>query len=415
MVLFLAALTPPAVCAQPNPKGRHDSRSDLTSIIDVRDLGDRGESSTDFGAGLPFSLTAYVSPLRPTSSLAGDRPGGLDISSLMRHQISSRLIGRASRRPSASIRPGPTPGAAGPFAQSAGLEMLGLERDDTIFTASARTVDFNGTAFIPRFTYFQATKLYDGSSRVKDPIDRELRVYQTTLRATYGFHEDFTVAVTLPYVFKEMEARIGGERVTRRSDGLGDLTVMGKWRFFKRPELGGTTEMAAFLGAKLPTGADDEHDGGARLPQPLQPGTGSVDGILGAALTRLWDGGRWLINADIFYKFNSKANDYRFGNVLRFDIGGHFRVYPDRYERYDQMTVNAVLELNGQYAEEDIFDGDHVKTTGGLKLFISPGIQAIVSENLLVEAGVQIPLYRNLNGPQLAEDFRATFGLRWRF
>jgi len=39
----------------------------------------------------------------------------------------------------------------------------------------------------------------------------------------------------------------------------------------------------------------------------------------------------------------------------------------------------------------------------------------IVSEALLFEGGIQIPIYRDLNGPQLAEDFRATVGLRWRF
>ena len=54
-------------------------------------------------------------------------------------------------------------------------------------------------------------------------------------------------------------------------------------------------------------------------------------------------------------------------------------------------------------------------TTGGLKLFVSPGIQAIITDSLLLETGVQIPVYRDLNGPQLAEDFRVTAGLRWRF
>ncbi|MBI4602970.1 MAG: hypothetical protein HY721_13515 [Planctomycetes bacterium] len=294
-------------------------------------------------------------------------------------------------------------------------DAIGLTYDDTIFAESARTRNFNGQGLIPRFTYFQATRTYDKNSQKSDPMDLELRGYLANLRGVFGAHEDVTVALNVPYVVKELETTMGGRRLHLNSDGLGDISVVGKWRFYKDPELGGTTESAAFLGIELPTGRDDVRDAGIRLPQPLQPGSGSVDGILGAAFTRLWDGGRWLLNADLFYKANSEANDYGFGNILRFDVGGQFRAYPSRYERYDQFTLNLILELNGEYAEKDTLDGDRVDGTGGLKLFASPGIQAIVSESLLFEVGVQIPVFRHLHGPQLGEDFRATIGLRWLF
>ncbi len=292
---------------------------------------------------------------------------------------------------------------------------IGLKYDDTIFTTSARTRDFSGQALIPRFTYFESSKVYDGNSREGDPLDRRLRVYRTNLRTVIGFHEDLTVALNIPVVSKELRTRVSGRRTHLKSEGLGDVSAIAKWRFFKKPELGATTEIAGLFGLELPTGRDDVRDGGMRLSQPLQPGSGSVDAIFGAAFTRLWGGGQWLINADLFYKANSEGNDYRFGNVTRFDVGGQYRVYPQRYERYDQFTLNLILELHGRYAEKDTLDGDRVGTTGGLKLFASPGIQAIVTENLLFESGVQIPIYRNLNGPQLGEDFLVTVGLRLIF
>jgi len=316
---------------------------------------------------------------------------------------------------SPALAPPPLQGSREQALSQEESDAIGLTYDDTIFTESARTRNFNSQGLIPRFTYFQATSTYDGNSRESDPMDRELRVYMTSVRGVFGAHEDVTIALNVPYVVKELETTMGGRRRRLNSDGLGDIAAIGKWRFYKDPELGGTTEMAAFLGIELPTGRDDVRDAGMRLPQPLQPGSGSVDGIIGAAFTRLWDGGRWLLNADLFYKANSEANDYRFGNVLRFDAGGQFRAYPSRYERYDQFTLNLILELNGQYAEKDTLDGGRVDETGGLKLFASPGIQVIVSENLLFELGVQIPVFRHLNGPQLGEDFRATVGLRWLF
>jgi len=310
---------------------------------------------------------------------------------------------------------GAAPEAGAKPALTGAIDDIGMHLDDTIFTASARTVDFNGQALIPRVTVFRATSLYDGNEHVGDPLDRELTVVATSLRGVVGLNEDVTLAVTVPYVSKALETRMGGRRVRLNASGLGDVAVTGKWRFFKDQDLGETTELAAFLGVELPSGRGGIHDGGIRLPQPLQPGSGSFDGTAGVALSRLWDGGRWLVNADTFFKFNTEANGYRFGHVLRFDVGAQYRIYPDEYESFDQTTVNLIIELNGHWAAKDTAGGDRIDTTGGVELFLSPGVQVIVNEDLLFEAGVQIPFFRDLNGPQLARDFLATAGLRWRF
>ncbi|MCZ6691854.1 MAG: hypothetical protein O7H41_19890 [Planctomycetota bacterium] len=292
---------------------------------------------------------------------------------------------------------------------------IGLEYDDTIFTQSARTRNFTGQGVIPRFTYTRATNTYEGNVHKSDPDDQDLKVYRTTVRVVYGATEDATVGLTVPYLVKSLKTGIGGSRVTLNSDGVGDATLSGKWRLFKKPELGGTTELAAIFGLELPTGRDDVRDDGMRLPAPLQPGSGGVDAILGLAGTRLWDGGRWLVNTDLIYKANSEANDYRFGNVIRFDAGMQFRAYPIRYERYDQFTLNLILELNGRYAERDKVNGDPVDASGGLIIRLSPGVQTIVTENLLFEAGIQIPVFRHLHGLQLSEDVSGTVGARLLF
>ncbi len=53
--------------------------------------------------------------------------------------------------------------------------------------------------------------------------------------------------------------------------------------------------------------------------------------------------------------------------------------------------------------------------SGGFKAFATPGLQLIVSESVLFEAAVQIPVYRDLHGSQLEENFRAILGMRVRF
>lgn len=281
-----------------------------------------------------------------------------------------------------------------------GLDDLGLVYDDTIITTSARTVDFNGQAVVPRYIHTE-----------KSGAGNDLSVDAVVTKVVFGLHQDLTVSLAVPYVSKHLDQ--SGGSPTLRSEGLGDSALAGKYRFFQDTGPGETTEAAVIFGLELPTGRDGVKDGGMLLPQPLQPGSGSLDAILGGAFTRI--DGRWLLNMDLIAKLNSEANDYRFGNTLRFDIGGHYRVYPARYERFDQTTVNLVAELNGIWAGRDRLGGSRVAASGGTKLFATPGLQVIVSENLLFEGAVQIPVLMDLNGSQLEEDFVAVVGLRLRF
>ncbi len=296
------------------------------------------------------------------------------------------------------------PDTSRPKQRQRSLKDLALLYDDTIVTQSARTVDFNGQAVVPRYVY-----------RSLDKGDRKLAVQIATTKVVFGLREDLTVSLTVPYINKRLRRTnpSTGLRETLRSDGIGDVGLVSKYRFFQKAGAGETTEAAAIVGLELPSGRTDVTDGGTRLGQPLQPGSGSVDVILGGAFTRV--DGRWLLNADALSKINSEADDYRFGNTYRFDVGGQFRLYPARYVSYDQTTVNLVLELNTSYAERDSFQGSTQRDTGGFNMFLTPGLQVIVSENVLFETAVLLPVLQDLHGSALEEDYRLILGMRVRF
>jgi hypothetical protein len=96
-------------------------------------------------------------------------------------------------------------------------------------------------------------------------------------------------------------------------------------------------------------------------------------------------------------------------------VGGHFRLRPARYERFDQVTVNLIAELNARWALKDRLGGDSVDDTGGRRLFLTPGIQVIINPTTLLEAAVQIPVHEDMHGDQLDHDGVLIFGLRVRF
>jgi hypothetical protein len=280
------------------------------------------------------------------------------------------------------------------------LLALGLAYDDTIVTTSGRTVDFNGQAVIPR--YIRTAKSGSGS---------DLAVDVAVTNVVFGLNSDFTLTLGIPYVTKRLDRP--GTASTLNSEGLGDAPLIAKYRFYQNTGLAKTTEASALFGFELPTGRDGVRDGGALLPMPLQPGSGSLDTIVGGAITRV--DGRWLGSASVIGKLNSEASAYRFGDMLRADVGGHYRALPARYERFDQLTVNLVAELNSVWLARDSAAGNRVEDSGGFKVFATPGVQVILNRFLLFEAAVQLPVVMDLNGSQLEEDYVAILGLRARF
>ncbi len=280
-----------------------------------------------------------------------------------------------------------------------GLEHLALVYDDTIITTSARTVNFNGQALLPRYQHIEKQK---GGRRLSEDI--------VSTKTVFGLNRDLTLALNVPYVNRRLH-RSG--RPTLRSQGLGDITLSGKYRYYQDSGVSKTTEAAVLLGLELPTGRTDRRDDGMRLAQPLQPGSGSLDTILGTAFTHIDD--RFLINADLFWKINAKADNFRFGDTYRFDVGAQYRIYPERYERSDQLTVLLIAELNGSYAGRNRLHSVTQRDSGGFKVLASPGIQVILSETLLLEASLQLPIIQNLHGTALEQEYGTIAGLRWRF
>jgi len=107
------------------------------------------------------------------------------------------------------------------------------------------------------------------------------------LGAAYGITEDLTVGVRLPYIFlnniKEAHSDEPEEvHVHGDVEGLGDLSLLGNYRFFARAAAG--FESSVLFGVKAPTGETDKEDiEGERFETEFQPGSGSWDFMAGFA------------------------------------------------------------------------------------------------------------------------------------
>ena len=262
------------------------------------------------------------------------------------------------------------------------------------------------------FSVNRSGLVQDGED-IFDPLDREVSIFAIPIIVPYEVVKNkLNIVGGIPVLHKRMAFTEGGERHELTNSGFGDLFVLAKYLFLQKDAPGKTTRMAVLGRVKFPTGRDDETDAqGNKLPRPLQLGTGSVDYSAGVAVTHIVR--RIGLNADLIYNFNTEANNFAFGDTLKYDFALGYRVSPRRYETYSTKQWNAYLELNGEFARSNKLNGVRLPDSGGNVAFLSPGIQFIPFSTFLMEASLRIPVIQNLNGTQLKFQPAFTVGFRW--
>ena len=228
----------------------------------------------------------------------------------------------------------------------------------------------------------------------------------------YGVSPRLAVFGVLPYVDNELKVTTGGQRVTRRATGFGDLTVFGRYTVHQKDQPGGTFRVAPFFGVKAPSGEDDETDALGRLPPSVQLGSGSWDPFVGVVATRQTL--RYQVDSQFSYRANNEANDFEAGDVIRLDGSLQYRLRPRELTSGVPGFLYGVIEANLIHRDKNRVSGSNDPNSGGTTLFLTPGVQYI-TKRWIVEGAVQIPVSQDLNGTALENDFIARVSVRFNF
>jgi hypothetical protein len=165
------------------------------------------------------------------------------------------------------------------------------------------------------------------------------------------------------------------------------------------------------LGLKLPTGSYKKtFSGGAISGDPLdrglQPGTGTTDVIVGAfrfaPVSQNWD---YFAQAMAQLPLNSRDH-YRPGNALNVNFGF-------RYMNFG--GVFPQLQINGRVSAKDSGANATPDDSGGRTIYLSPGATVAITEKIKAYGFIQLPIYQNLNGYQLAPKYTVSVGTRFEF
>lgn len=214
----------------------------------------------------------------------------------------------------------------------------------------------------------------------------------------YGLTENFAVTLAVPTILNR-EQTILNQNVS--SSGLGDLSLRGKFRFWRHDSLGTQDSAALILGIKFPTGDDRETP---------KLGSGSTDFLFGLAAGH--ESRRWYFFGDARYRLNTEGEgDLKVGDRLFIDAAIGIRPWLTEYLKPDLVVMT---EFNWETWMKNELKGQDISDSGGDRLFVTPGF-FLTYRNVALKGGVQIPIYRDLRGDQPEEDYRFVSAVEFHF
>ncbi len=251
-------------------------------------------------------------------------------------------------------------------------------------------------------------------------------ILATHFGAAFGIRDDLMLSVSLPVIRRSNideghneSPGVGEVEKLGDSAGVGDLVVMGTWRFLHQPKKRRSVSLIA--GIKTPTGdtKDRSDDGSERFEAEFQPGSGSWDPLIGAAASV--GIGSVTLSTSILAQLTTKGSQGTdLGDVVNYDFAAAYRVMGGMHEHGDGTTefhqaLDLVLELNGEWRAKEETSGTKDPHSGGNTLYISPGARYTHPAGFASWVSVGLPIAQDLNGKQSDANVRLMAGIAQAF
>ena len=253
----------------------------------------------------------------------------------------------------------------------------------------------------------------------EDPFNIDsFRFYQ--LGASYGITDSLMGTLILPYNAKSQDGAgtargigdvqfilnlglnydsVDGLKLNGADDVGIDINESGKWYF------------GAFGGITVPTGSNTI-DLGMGPDGGMQPGFGSVTGMIGLSAQKALSNDFTLVGDTSINMFTPQSGGDKFGNEFRANLAGVYTLHSNPEKTLRQW--DASLELNYLKLSRDETAGVADLGTGGSILYLTPGTRVQLGDFNL-GAGIKLPIITGLNerglqqGAEGLEDWRLIF------
>ncbi len=271
-------------------------------------------------------------------------------------------------------------------------------------------------------------------------VQENMDMYMLNVALGYSFSDDFFAGIMGMYQANRMDMRFntvmqgmtGMPGYTMESDGLKDTMLMSKYRIFADDPMIPASQASLLLGLNMPTGSINKrnttHPLGMRqkelLPYGMQLGSGTFDPVLGLLYQGSSSPWWWGVNGTYTGRWYDNDRDYRLGDQYNLDA---YLMYQLRYDWVLEFQLNGESQgkIRGEADESLTGASGHAvqgnpnspfmtplwdtANYGGTNLFATIGLQWQPVPLHILNVQVGLPLYRDLNGPQLEKDWRIQF------
>ena len=230
----------------------------------------------------------------------------------------------------------------------------------------------------------------------------------------YAPLDTLTIMMMVPYIENRMHHQTPtGPGPTVDSSGMGDLQFMALYNLLGNPRGGQGQRLLLNAGFSAPTGAIDKRENSSQLEYSMQLGSGTWDFMPG--MTYLGESERFAWGAQVLFTIHNGFNyrDYQLGDRYRVSAWVDYKVF-DWFGPSLRLDWHAWNKINGadpdmNPARNPAFDpkklaGARLDFLSGLNFYIPSG--TFKGNRFSVEGGV--PVYQNINGPNLAVSWMIT-------
>jgi hypothetical protein len=269
----------------------------------------------------------------------------------------------------------------------------------------------------------------------------------TQILVGYGVTPRFGLQLNVPIIARQFR-RLDDHGDIEHGDenGFGDLSLIGQYLVWSDVQEQSVFRFSVLGGVKFPTGDssflgeeldEEDEDAEASLeaaarrmrPRHTEPapgggdaqvvsgvhghdlalGSGSFDGIIGAAV--FWSWKRFFVTAATQFAIRSEGDfDYQYADDLTW-LGGP-GVYALLAHNYS-LGVQAVL--SGETKGKDTQQGESLDDTGITALYVGPGFSFTWGTSLAADVALDLPAIQDNTAVQIVPNYRIRGGVTWRF
>ncbi|GAA4888912.1 hypothetical protein GCM10023311_11100 [Flaviramulus aquimarinus] len=267
-----------------------------------------------------------------------------------------------------------------------------------------------------------ATTVNGHANYMVAPLDMTMNMHM--LGIMYAPSSKITVMVMANYLENDMNLQMrNGNVFSTNTNGLGDVSVNALYSIFNKNR----KALHAQVGVSIPTGSIEEKNvlpvsmgNEVQLPYPMQLGTGSFGANLGLTYLGQCNKFSWGHQLTGMLNINDNDQDYKFGNRYKFNnwiaakagnnLSVSVRLEGVLIDKIDGAStlLNPMMVTTADTANSG---GTYLNSGFGLNyLILNGGLKG-----LRFATEITTPLYQDLNGIQLKQNYNLTFGLQYAF